>query len=95
MFQFPDAGQALYPGLFRVYAQRALYADWKGGGQVNLLEQFANEWWERWQAAGNPKADPARLAVLGIDYIVLQPMHAIPGRDPDYRNGKYLVYRLR
>ena len=95
VFQFPDAGQALYPGLFRVFAQRALYADWKGGGQVNLLEEFATEWWRRWQAAGNPEADPASLAALGIDYVVMQPAHALAGREPAYRNAKYLVYRLR
>ena len=95
IFQFPDAGQALYPGLFRVFAQRTVYVDWKGGGQVNLLEDFATEWWKRWQAAGDPKATPETLAALGIDFMVLQPAHALAGREPDYRNAKYVVYRLR
>ena len=96
IFQFPDAGQALYPGLFRVYAKRAVYVDWKVGGQVNLLEEFADEWWTRWQAAGAPKQiDPEKLAQLGIDYIVVQPKQALSGREPDYRNAKYLAYRLR
>ena len=95
IFQFPDAGQALYPGLFRVFAQRTVYVDWKGGGQVNLLEDFATEWWKRWQAAGDPKATPESLAALGIDFMVLQPAHALTGREPDYRNAKYVVYRLR
>ncbi len=95
IFQFPDAGQALYPGLFRVFAQRNVYVDWKGGGQVNLLEDFATEWWKRWQAAGDPKATPESLAALGIDFMVLQPTHALVGREPDYRNAKYVVYRLR
>ncbi len=95
IFQFPDAGQALYPGLFRVFAQRTVFVDWKGGGQVNLLEDFATEWWKRWQAAGDPKATPESLAALGIDFMVLQPAHALTGREPDYRNAKYVVYRLR
>ena len=95
IFQFPDAGQALYPGLFRVFAQRTVYVDWKGGGQVNLLEDFATEWWKRWQAAGDPKATPESLAALGIDFMVLQPAHALTGREPDYRNARYVVYRLR
>lgn len=95
VFQFPDAQQALYPGLFRVYAQRALYVDWKGGGQVNLLEDFAAQWWARWQAAGAPKKiDPARLAELGIDYLVVQPKNILPDGRLVYSNDKYLVYRV-
>lgn len=96
VFQFPDAGQALYPGLFRVYAKRAVYVDWKVGGQVNLLEEFAKEWWKRWQTAGAPDSiDPNKLAELGIDFIVVQPKNALAGREPDFRNEKYLAYRLR
>jgi len=101
VFQFPDAGQALYPGLFRVFAKRTVYADWKVGGQVNLLKEFADEWWARWQAAGAPKVVPAtftaeyapKLAGLGIQYVVLQPKNRLPDRAPDYENTKYLVYR--
>jgi len=94
VFQFPDAGQALYPGLFRVYAKRAVYVDWKVGGQVNLLEEFATEWWKRWQAAGAPDpVDPAKLAELGIDFVVVQPKNALTSREPDYRNAKYLAYK--
>ncbi len=96
VFQFAEAGQALYPGLFRVYARRAVYVDWKVGGQVNLLDGFAAEWWQRWQAAGAPGTlDPERWAALGIDYAVVQPQHALPGRAPEYRNARYLVYRVR
>ena len=89
-----DAGQALYPGLFRVYAKRAVYVDWKVGGQVNLLEEFAAEWWKRWQAAGAPDpVEPAKLAELGIDFVVVQPKNALASREPDYRNEKYLAYK--
>ena len=49
MFLFPDAGHSLYPGLFRSEALRAVYVDWKSGGQVNYLKDFAGEWYTRWQ----------------------------------------------
>src|ERR1019366_671183 len=35
VFVFPGAGRSLAPGIFRSDAQRAVYVDWKGGGQVN------------------------------------------------------------
>ena len=35
MFLFADAGKRLEPGIFRTEARRAIYVDWKGGGQVN------------------------------------------------------------
>ena len=41
VFQFGDAGKKLEPGIFRARAKRALYADWKAGGQVNFLEPFS------------------------------------------------------
>ncbi|MEZ5400402.1 MAG: DUF6798 domain-containing protein [Bryobacteraceae bacterium] len=102
VFQFPDAGRGLTPGLFRVWALRTVYTDWKSGGQVNLLKEFATEWWDRWEKAGGDKYDPAHaeqrlaaLSALGIDYAVLDPRHAIAARSPAYRNGKYVVYRIR
>ena len=33
MFLFPDVGHDLYPGIFRALSERALYVDWKSGGQ--------------------------------------------------------------
>ncbi|MBI2686552.1 MAG: hypothetical protein HYX27_09575 [Acidobacteria bacterium] len=50
VFHFPDAGKELYPGIFRARAERAVWVDWKGGGQVNFLEPLAREWWRRWSA---------------------------------------------
>jgi hypothetical protein len=35
VFLFPAAGHGLEPGIFRAEALRAVYVDWKGGGQVN------------------------------------------------------------
>jgi len=50
VFHFPDAGKELYPGIFRARAERAVWVDWKGGGQVNFMEPLAREWWKRWSA---------------------------------------------
>ena len=36
VFQFADIGKGLDPGIFRAQAERAIYVDWKGGGQVRL-----------------------------------------------------------
>ena len=40
VFQFADSGRGLEPGVFRARARRALYVDWKAGGQVNFLPDF-------------------------------------------------------
>jgi hypothetical protein len=50
VFHFPDAGKDLDPGIFRARAERAVWVDWKGGGQVNFMEPLAREWWKRWSA---------------------------------------------
>ena len=49
IFVFPDAGHALDPGIFRCDALRAVYVDWKGGGQVNFFREFGEQWWFRWR----------------------------------------------
>jgi len=92
VFQFADAGQAQYPGVFRARALRALYVDWKSGGQVNFLPAFANEWWRRWQLL--EKVLPlTEYRALGIDFVVLQRSHRLPDVQPVYENALYLVYR--
>ncbi len=96
VFFFPDAGRRLEPGVFRARALRAVYVDWKAGGQANFLKGFAREWWSRWQNSGAANftgADPARYRALGIDYIVLSAQHRIPGRVPEFENSRYAVYR--
>jgi len=50
VFHFPDAGKELYPGIFRARAERAVWVDWKGGGQVNFMAPLAREWSRRWSA---------------------------------------------
>ena len=96
MFFFPDAGHSLAPGVFRANALRALYVDWKAGGQVNFLKNFAHEWGARWensQADHFTFPDIDRYRALGIDYIVLAPAHRIAAREPAFENARYVVYR--
>jgi hypothetical protein len=94
VFLFPEASKDLYPGLFRAEAQRAVYVDWKSGGQVNYFPDFALEWWSRWQGTMLRRASDAELAARGVDYVVVPP-GARPGTAPVYSNAGYAVYRVR
>ncbi len=98
MFLFPDAGRALYPGRFRAEAVRAVYVDWKAGGQLNYFRSFAEEWWTRWQSTMSGRdiaANLNRFAALGIDYVVLQKHDALGAPTPAYTNEDYVLYRLK
>jgi hypothetical protein len=81
VFHFPDAGKELYPGIFRARAERAVWVDWKGGGQVNFMEPLAREWWKRWSAL------PAGTG----DYLVRKAGRC--GGDALYTNAKFCVER--
>lgn len=97
VFLFPDAGQELSPGIFRAEALRAVYTDWKAGGQVNFLKVFARQWWPRWQQTMAGKFQPQKVdsfAALGIDYVVVRPSNRLPGRTPVFENSRFLVYPL-
>lgn len=97
VFLFADSDKGLLPGIFRSEGLRAVYVDWKGGGQVNFLPDFAAEWWSRWQNAMSTPFDPdaiGRYAGLGIDYLVLTPKNRLPGAAPVFQNSKFLVYAL-
>ena len=93
VFFFPDAGHALDPGIFRADSVRAVYVDWKGGGQVNYFADFAREWGRRWQIAMAGPLDISRYAPLGIDYIVLRPQHRL-ARAPSFEDAGYVVYAV-
>ncbi|SPF48794.1 conserved membrane hypothetical protein [Candidatus Sulfopaludibacter sp. SbA4] len=93
VFLFPGAGHALDPGIFRSEALRAVYVDWKGGGQVNYLRDFAEQWWFRWQQNIAPP-DLPRYDALGIAYIVLRPPDRLP-RPAAFENAKYVAYSVR
>src|SRR5579859_2017372 len=96
VFLFPDADQALYPGIFRAEAVRAVYVDWKAGGQVNFFKDLGEEWWSRWQNTMAAPFDPKNTASyrsLGIDYFVLQTKNQLPGDKPVFENGRFVVYQ--
>jgi hypothetical protein len=94
VFVFPDSGRSLAPGIFRSEALRAVYVDWKGGGQVNYLREFGEDWWFRWQQTvgrGFKPADMGRYSALGIQYVVLpKPM----GDGWVFQNASYVVYAV-
>jgi hypothetical protein len=96
VFLFPDAGRALYPGIFRAKALRAVYVDWKGGGQVNYLKDFGDQWWFRWQQtmAGEFKPlDFYKYSGLGVQYVVLQAKNRL-AIQPAFENQGFVVYRV-
>jgi hypothetical protein len=97
VFLFADAGKQLQPGIFRAEALRAVYVDWKGGGQINYFTDLGEQWWTRWQQVLASPFDPrkvARYRELGIDYVVLSPRDRLAGRAPVFENASYLVYAL-
>ena len=98
VFLFAGFGKDLDAGIFRARALRNIYVDWKGGGQVNMLREFAEEWWKRWTATLEKEFTPQRipqLAGLGIDYIVLRPSQKVQGYTPAYENSRFVVYLIR
>jgi hypothetical protein len=96
VFLFADSGRSLDPGVFRSEALRAVYVDWKGGGQVNYLKELGEQWWDRWQQVGAGayrKMEMAQYRALGVQYVVLQPKNRLPGRTPDFENARYAAYK--
>ena len=93
VFVFPGAGRSLAPGIFRSEALRAVYVDWKGGGQVNYLKDLGEQWWFRWQQTRDFRpADLPQYAACGIGYVVL----AAPlPRAAQFQNASYVVYQLK
>lgn len=97
VFLFPDAEQDLYPGIFRAEALRAIYVDWKSGGQVNFFKDLGEEWWARWQKTMAAPFDAQRLPQyhdLGIDYVVVQAKNRMSARIPVFENAGYVAYKL-
>lgn len=97
VFLFAGAGEDVAPGIFRAESLRAIYVDWKSGGQVNFFRDLGEEWWSRWQQTLAPPFDPrdvARYRALGIDYIVVSPKNRLPDVAPVFQNGRYAAYKL-
>ncbi len=96
-FLFPDEGHRVESGIFRFNASRAVYVDWKSGGQVNYLKDFAEEWRKRWglvNSIGYGADSVQRYRMLGVNYLVLQPDHRLRSLQPVYQNSRYAVYRI-
>ncbi len=94
VFVFPDAGHGLDAGIFRCDALRAVYVDWKGGGQVNYFRDFGEQWWFRWQQTvgrGFQPSDLPRYGGLGIGYVVLRIADRLQ-QPPLFQNSRYVVY---
>ncbi|MGD0577729.1 MAG: hypothetical protein ABSC08_02250 [Bryobacteraceae bacterium] len=97
LFFFAGAGHQVTPGIFRVEAQRALFVDWKGGGQVNQNWAFAREWLRRWSWANQaqpPFRTAEEYASAGIDFIVLASGGTLPGLRPVYENADWRVFEV-
>ena len=92
VFLFADGGPGLEPGVFRARALRALYLDWKSGGQINFLRAFATIWGERW-----PQLRRVRplnyYRSLRIDFLVYRRENAPAGVTPVWQNERYIVVR--
>lgn len=95
VFLFADAKRSLEPGIFRARSLRALYVDWKSGGQANYFAAYAREWKTRWDAVGKCEGsvNAADLASLGVGYAVFKDTST--GGELVFRNGHYAVYRLK
>jgi hypothetical protein len=93
VFVFPSGTRSLAPGIFRSEALRAVYVDWKGGGQVNYLKDLSEQWWFRWRQTRNfQPADLPQYAAIGITYVVLE--KPLP-RAPQFQNSTYAVYQIK
>jgi len=100
VFLFPNARKDVSPAVFRARARRALYVDWKGGGQVNYLPDFALDWWKRWEETREGRwnvraGDLRRMAAMGVDYVVVPADRTIPGAEPAFTNQLFRAYRAR
>ena len=95
MFLFPDAGRALYPGVFRAESRRALWADWNSGCLVPYFESFAADWLSRWQDTMQDRFSPQRLQrmlSLPIDYYALRGANRLRDIKPVFQNRDFVVY---
>jgi hypothetical protein len=98
VFLFPDAEPGSFdPGIFRAHSRRALYVDWKSGGQANFFRGYSRIWWSRWRETMAQPFRPDRLPhfrELGIDYAVVKAKNRLAGFQPVFANKGYLIYRL-
>jgi hypothetical protein len=98
LFQFPDAGKADDPEVFRALSRRAIWAGWRSGEIAAVSDKAGQEWWARWQQSMSrpysPEIWPAMLR-QPIDYYVLERGHELKGVKPAYMNSRYVVYEAQ
>jgi hypothetical protein len=95
VFFFPLAGKDLAPGVFRERALRAVFVDWKGGGQVNYFPRYSLEWQRRWELyLKKPVGETAPLVNEGVDYLVTPPGNSLCPTTPLWSNAKYQICRI-
>ena len=100
VFLFADDGLFGGSGAFRGRALRSIYVDYEGRALVNYFPQFSAEWSQRWRDVHEGiwvvgPADFQELAERNIDFVVLRKRHAIPGKQAEFSNSYYVVYRVR
>jgi hypothetical protein len=93
VYLFPEAGRDHVPGWFRATSLQPVYVDWKGGGQVNYLPVFSEQWATRWQQVTASPTTPENFGYLPVDYLVYpQPLKtSLPLA---FHNSSWWVYDL-
>lgn len=99
VFLFADDGQYGGSGPFRARALRSIYVDFEGRALVNYYQEFSAEWVRRWRDTRGghwhvAQQDFPELAEYKINYVVLRAADAIPGKQPEFGNSQYVVYRV-
>jgi hypothetical protein len=99
VFLFADDGAYGGSGPFRARALRSIYVDYEGRALVNYFPEFAAEWARRWRDAhqGHWLVGPQDfkdLADRRIDFVVLRKEHAIPAKQAEFSNSRYVAYRV-
>jgi hypothetical protein len=99
VFLFADDGMFGGSGPFRARALRSVYVDYEGRSLVNYYPAFSAEWMMRWRDVHQGgwlvgSQDFPDLAERHIDFVVLRKEHAIPSKQPAFRNSRYEVYRV-
>jgi hypothetical protein len=95
MFVFPVSARNLEQGVFRANAKRALYTDWKAGGQVNYFRDFALEWRKRWQELSSGKLTVDEWRARGVDYLIYAgPKAEQLAQPPVFENSRYRAYEI-
>ena len=93
VYLFPQAGRDHAPGWFRAHSLQPLYVDWKGGGQVNYLRGFSEQWGTRWQQVNSRGSVAERYYDLSIDYLVY-PHPVSASAHLVFHNSSWWVYHL-